>query len=173
MVLVSYASSIIISFNRMRFFFFFLALAIVLGGCSSRKVVYSNHTKASAVANSARFDSLLLFSKTWNMVKIESSDRIIDVPADEEATLVFDQQASRVYGRCCNSYFGTFELKGNIVTFDKMGATKMMCMGAIGDIERIYHALLANPQTITVDESTLVLKSDQGTITFKAGKVAK
>lgn len=144
-----------------------------MGGCSSRKVVFSSHTKAASTANSARFDSLLLYGKTWNMVKIESSDRSIDVPANEVATLVFDQQTSRIHGKCCNSYFGTFTLKGNVVTFDRVGATKMLCIGVIGDIERLYHSLLAVPLTITVDESTLVLKSDQGTITFRAGREAK
>ena len=157
----------------MRLFVFFLAAAAILGGCSSRKVVFSSHTKAASTANSARFDSLLLYSKTWNMVKIESSDRSIDVPAGEEATLVFDQQTSRIHGKCCNGYFGTFTLKGNVVTFDRVGATKMLCMGVIGDIERLYHNLLAAPLTVTVDESMLVLKSDQGTITFKAGKELK
>lgn len=125
------------------------------------------------MVDTLRFDAALLYAKTWNMVKIESDGRRIDLPADAEATLVFDPQASRIHGTCCNRYFGTFTLTGNVVTFDKIGATKMLCMGAIGDIERLYHRLLAAPLTITVDESALVLKSEKGTITFRAGREAK
>lgn len=157
----------------MRIFIPLLAFAIAVGGCSSAKVASSNHSNTVVVVDTARFDSSLLYAKTWSMVQIESGDRRIDVPTDLEATLVFDQQTSRIHGRCCNSYFGAFTLAGNVVTFDKMGATKMFCMGLIGDIERLYHSLLASPQAITVDESTLILKSDRGTITFRPKKEAE
>jgi len=144
-----------------------------LGGCSSTKVASSNQSKAVAVEDTARFDSALLYGKTWSMVKIESGDKSIDVPTDVVATLVFDKKTSRIHGRCCNSYFGAFVLAGNVLTFDKMGATKMLCMGLIGDIESLYHSLLAAPQIATVDESMLILKSDKGTVTFRANKEAE
>lgn len=154
----------------MRVFIPLLAFVMIFGGCSSSKVASSNHSKAVVVQDTVRFDSSLLYTKTWSMVKIESGDKSIDVPSDVVATLVFDQKTSRIHGKCCNSYFGLFSVAGNVVTFDKVGATKMLCMGLIGDIESLYHSLLATPQTVTVDESTLILKSDKGTITFRAKK---
>ncbi|WP_320052773.1 META domain-containing protein [uncultured Acetobacteroides sp.] len=150
-----------------------LALVAALGGCASFKGGSTSRPEAAAVVDTLHLDTALLYAKTWNMVRIESGDRSIDVPAGEEATLVFDPQTSRIHGTCCNRYFGAFTLRGNVVTFDRVGATKMLCTGAIGDVERLYRRLLAAPLAATVDESTLVLKSDQGTITFKAGKVAK
>jgi heat shock protein HslJ len=150
-----------------------LAMVAALGGCSSSKVASSNFSKAADVVDTLRFDAALLYAKTWNMVKIESGGRGLDLPADAEATLVFDPQTSRIHGTCCNRYFGTFTLRGNMVTFDRVGATKMLCTGAIGDVERLYHRLLAAPLAIAVDESTLVLTSDQGAITFTADKEAK
>jgi len=157
----------------MRISVLLLAAVAAMGGCTSAKVSSSEASKSSAAVVVNGFSDTLLYSKTWSMVKIESGDKTLAVPAEEPATLVFDQKTSRIHGRCCNSYFGVFSINGNVVAFDKVGATKMLCMGVIGDIENLYHSLLASPQTITVDESTLILTSDKGTITFRATKEAE
>ena len=47
----------------------------------------------------------------------------------DSAIVGFDKKDKRVYGKAgCNSFFGSYEDKGNKISLDEnMGATKMMC----------------------------------------------
>lgn len=157
----------------MKYLFLITVMAFLTGGCSPSKVANSTAKQQVTTIASTSMNDTLLFGKTWSIVKLEGKDRSIVVPSDVVATLIFDAKTSRVYGSCCNRYFGEYSIRGNKVTFDKVGSTKMFCMGIIGDIENLYHSMLASEQTVQVDDSMLVLTSDRGIITFTASKDTK
>ena len=151
----------------MKYFFISLMLFAMLAGCKSSKVSTSQKESAKTEVT-GKFEASMLYATPWRLVKLETPSKTIEVPAGEEATIIFNEKDSRVNGRCCNSYFGSFELKGNVVTFSNMGSTKMMCHGIIGEIETLYHSMLAAPQTISINTKKMVLKSDKGTLYFDA-----
>ncbi len=154
----------------MKYLILITFMASLTFGCSPAKVTSTNATKQVTTVAFTTMNDSLLFGKIWSIAKLEGVGRSIVVPSDVVATLIFDAKTLRISGSCCNRYFGEFSIRGNKVTFGKVGATKMLCMGVIGEIENLYQSMLAREQTIQVNDSTLVLSSDRGVITFKASK---
>lgn len=152
----------------MKLLVYSFAFMALLASCSSTKNSAKTSGKSASEA-AAKFEPSRLYATPWRIVKLEAKDKTIEVPSNVEATIVFDQKESRVHGRCCNSYFGSYTLNGNQVSFDKMGSTKMLCHGIINDIEMLYHKMLsASPLTVKIDGQTMTLTSSEGTITYKA-----
>lgn len=151
----------------MKYVFFSLAMVAVLASCSTAKVVKSD-AKDAVKAEMVRVEESRLCATPWRLVKLETNGKTLVVPTDVEATIIFNQKDSRVHGRCCNSYFGMYSLKDNVLTFSKMGSTKMLCQGILNEIEMSYHQILSVPQTVSMDGKTLIFKSEKGIITFSA-----
>lgn len=151
----------------MRYIFISLAAVALFASCTSSKVAKTGKNEGTKV-EAGVFTESMLYATPWRIEKLEVDGKTLEVPKDVEATIVFDQKDSRVHGRCCNSYFGSFTLKGNVLSFSKMGSTKMLCQGIINDIEMAYHQALSVPQTVAVSGKTLTFKSDKGIITFSA-----
>ena len=74
-----------------------------------------------------------------------------------EATLVFPE-AGRVAGSgSCNRFFGSVTLEQDRIGFGQMGATRMACIGAIGDQENRYLAALQQAERFEVRGTTLLI----------------
>lgn len=142
-------------------------------GCSPAKKRTLGSGDVVVVADSSAFDRSLVVDRIWTMEYIEVGGVRLNAPKDEEVSLTFDSNSSRMHGKCCNRYFGAYSFAGNTVSFDKVGSTKMLCVGVLGDIERQYHSLLKQKLTVVVDSTTLVLKSSDGRAAFSLSKASR
>jgi heat shock protein HslJ len=85
-----------------------------------------------------------------------------------EAHLLF-QAGSRVSGsNGCNRITGSYELKGEAVTFSQMAGTQMACIGAAADVERAFQGAIkaASRLNITGDRLELFDAADKRVAAF-------
>ena len=62
----------------------------------------------------------------------------------------------------CNSYFGSYTLDGDTVTFGEIGSTLMACAPPAGDVEAAYFANLASVATWFSDGGSLTMAGADG-----------
>ena len=62
----------------------------------------------------------------------------------------------------CNSWGGTYELKGSAIRFGQMRSTLMACEQGM-DVESRFHAMLKQVRTVAVTGGSLVFKDAAGT----------
>jgi heat shock protein HslJ len=88
-----------------------------------------------------------------------------DVPAEVEVTL-FLSGGETVGDAGCNSYFGSYELDGDALTFpNPFGVTQKFCEGAPMEVEGAYLPLLQATATWSIDENgALSLADADGTV---------
>jgi heat shock protein HslJ len=86
------------------------------------------------------------------------------VPAQDakrEAHLLF-QPGNRVSGSDgCNHFTGSYELKGDAITFGQLASTQMACAD-IGDVDRAFRDALKSTKRITAVADRLQLSDDTG-----------
>lgn len=93
------------------------------------------------------------------------------VPAEVEVTL-FLSGGETVGDAGCNSYFGSYELDGDALTFpNPFGVTQKFCEGAPMEVEGAYLPLLQATATWSIDESgALSLADAEGTVQLVYGE---
>jgi heat shock protein HslJ len=64
----------------------------------------------------------------------------------------------------CNSYFGSYEINGDNITFTQVGATLMACLDPEGimDQEATFHSMLTEAESFQVVNEQLVILSSNG-----------
>jgi len=93
------------------------------------------------------------------------------IPAEVETTLFLS--GGEVVGSAgCNSYFGSYELDGEALTFpNPFGVTRKFCEGPMQDVEDVYLPLLQATATWSIDdEGALSLADAEGTIQLVYGE---
>ncbi|MEJ5262198.1 MAG: META domain-containing protein [Ignavibacterium sp.] len=95
-------------------------------------------------------------------------EEMTDVDLDKESLMKglpmfeFNLREKRVSGHAgCNQFFGGIELKGNIISFGNLAATKMACPDMTVE-QKVFQALSQKHFTYKIDKLKLVLESDSG-----------
>ena len=74
----------------------------------------------------------------------------------------FNLSEMRVSGHAgCNQFFGEINLKGNLISFGTLAATKMACPDMTVE-QKVFQALNQNNFTYKIDKLKLILESDSG-----------
>lgn len=69
----------------------------------------------------------------------------------------------------CNSYFGSYKIKGNAIEMSEIGSTLMACMEPEGimDQEQLFTSFLSDAQEYRLDDGQLqIFRSDGEALTF-------
>jgi heat shock protein HslJ len=74
-----------------------------------------------------------------------------------QATLVFPEPGRVAGSGSCNRFFGSVTLEQDRIGFGQMGATRMTCIGAVGDQENRYLAALQQAERFEVRGTTLLI----------------
>lgn len=95
----------------------------------------------------------------WKLVMLNGQAVQTADQSMREAHMTLSASETRVNGNSgCNSFFGTYELKGaNSITFSQIGATKMACQGNAMEIERQLFQAFETTNKFTLRNDTLVL----------------
>jgi len=104
----------------------------------------------------------------WELVVADDS-----ISSDVDATMQLAGGDAAVNGGC-NSYFGSYELDGENLTFGPMAGTLMACEGDAQDVEDSFIPALANVATYAIDGENLQLFDASGAaiLDFEAETVA-
>lgn len=108
---------------------------------------------------------ITLTSKTWNWLKAETSDGVIEPISQADFSLVFDNEGSFNFTTDCNGGFGTYSVTGSTIELSNMGSTKMYCQDAQED-DFVQMLSEVNAYELT-DEGKLVLNTNLGFMIFE------
>ncbi len=78
----------------------------------------------------------------WRLVEVIDAPVSLQ-PGERRPFIIFDatnRQASGFAG--CNNFFGSYELDGSSLKFGLIGANRMFCEGAAGEVEMRFMELL-------------------------------
>lgn len=135
----------------MKKYFYIAACALAFIACADK-----NGVAFSAIENkSLVIDKIIVANKTF-----------IPSPS-QDASILFSKNNYNGFGGC-NSFFGSFNLNGNKITFDgNGGATKMLCPPEIMIFENTLLSQLMGEFTLSKENNNLILQSKEIKIYFK------
>jgi heat shock protein HslJ len=88
----------------------------------------------------------------------------------EASTITAIFEDGEVRGKSgCNSYFGSYQIKGDNISISQVGATLMACLDPEGimDQEAAYLSMLVEAESYEfVNEQLIILTSDGASLTF-------
>jgi len=101
----------------MKFLFSLIALLMLTESCNSSKETI----EATNIKNSNKVQNIL--SGSYNITQIGNNNSIAP-----KLIITFDDKSNKVTGFSgCNSFFGTYETQGTVVTFSNIASTKKYC----------------------------------------------
>ena len=107
-----------------------------------------------------------LDNTTWQLISIDGNPLI----EGSILTLGFDSEGQASGGAGCNSFFGSYELDGDAISFSGVANTEMFCMDPEGlmDQENDYLAILHSAAVkVEIRGGELILTTGDGrTLTF-------
>ena len=96
----------------------------------------------------------------WLLASYTDGEAMVDVMDDVDVTLLLD--AGEAVGSAgCNSYFGSYEIDEQSLTFGPLGSTLAFCEGPGQETEDAYLPLLAEVVGWEVEEKTLSLLDEE------------
>jgi len=101
-------------------------------------------------------DKKLALDKIWTVKSING--KLVDMPRipdeDNDLELSIDTVEMKIFGYDdCNNFYGNFELLDNLITFNSIGATEMMCNNM--DLPSSYLTALENTKTFKIKSKNL------------------
>ena len=108
-----------------------------------------------------------LAGRTWVLQSYGQQDDPQDVIEGTEVTATFDSGEGEVTGSAgCNSYFGSYELKGSELSIGPLASTEMWCESPQGvmDQEMAYLAALGAAETAEVEDAELCILCSGGQV---------
>ena len=114
---------------------------------------------ASNSAETSMKDAHQMLSGAYAVTSLETND------VAEGLTLEFDSETKKVSGHSgCNSFFGSYEVSGNTLTFGPLASTKMMCEDKKNALESKMLNVLSQTNTYEIKDKQLLLKKDKQTL---------
>ena len=87
-----------------------------------------------------------------------------NITTDTYTLLVTD---TKISGRICNSFFGEYVLKGNVVEASPLASTKMACLGDPGEYENIFFRLISSKPVFENRDEQMTLTAGNTSMVFK------
>jgi len=106
-----------------------------------------------------------LTGTTWQLAFYLDDDAFTSVLADTEITALFGDDGQLTGSAGCNSYFGSYEVDGETITFGPLGSTLMACPEPAGimDQEMAYFTALGSTVAYRREGDELELIDADGT----------
>ena len=102
----------------------------------------------------------------WELTAYGSQGSTSPTVPDSEAGLTFSDEGTVTGNSGCNSLGGTYEVKGDQITFSTITSTLMACDESHMAQEAAVHQVLDSTATYSVEASTLTLTNDDMMLVF-------
>lgn len=131
-----------------------LFLSIILTSCEPT-LIQNGNTDASKTTLAS---TPSITDKTWkinlvNLEKIEGDSKDYFLKLDSSSKQ-FQAKAG------CNQIFGEFEVKDNMISFSKIGSTKMYCFDTMKYEDALLSVLSNSSKIVIVDSTKFILLND-------------
>lgn len=134
-----------------------LLLLAVCGGLACPTVSIGSTEQVKCQAAASEDPGKALEGGPWLLQEVNSA--IVQLPAGErQPYLLFQRLDGRVTGYSgCNEFFGSYDLKGDMLTFGPLGMTRKFCADAAGEVEQAFLGVLSKTRGWRVDRQMLLL----------------
>lgn len=96
----------------------------------------------------------------WQLVEVGGA-RVSSLAGEKKPYIMFNPAERKATGFAgCNNFFGSYELKGSLLKFGPIGATRMFCEGLSGEMEMRFIEALEQTRTWELRDGTLLLLKD-------------
>lgn len=136
-------------------------LAVILAACAAPAAVQSSVTPASIL------DPEALTNSQWQLQSLIVNGQAVTFTPAILPTIEFATDGKVAGNGGCNSYFGTYTLNGNEVSFGAIGSTKMACNEGMDQETQFFAALEAARQISLTPDTSLELRSADGQTELK------
>lgn len=131
-----------------------LFLSIILSSCEPTLIQNGNADASKTTLTSTPS----ITDKTWkinlvNLEKIEGNSKDYFLKLDSSSKQ-FQAKAG------CNQIFGEFEVKDNMISFSKIGSTKMYCFDTMKYEDALLSVLSNSSKIVIVDTTKFILLND-------------
>jgi heat shock protein HslJ len=99
---------------------------------------------------------------TWLLTQQSTDGTLADLPADILVSMRLEGGAAGGAGGC-NSWFGSYTIEGDAISFTDIGSTLMACGDPADTVERTFFANLEAAATFTADDASLTIAAADGT----------
>ncbi|MGR3714070.1 MAG: META domain-containing protein [Shimia sp.] len=123
-----------------------------------RKLMIGALGVALGIGLFARAEPQDLAGTIWVAVEVAG----VDALAQQVPDVSFEKDGSAFGTSGCNRFNGTYEQNGAELRFGPLASTRMACHDELGAQEQAYFAALSQVAGWRLDESNLVLVSDNG-----------
>lgn len=121
----------------------------------------------TAMADPAHVQEVTSLSDThWQVTGYMVDGEFLTPDSSFAATLDLGAEGA-FSGKVCNSYRGEFTTEGNRISFGPAAMTMMMCPGAVGEFEPIFHALLSASTQFEMVGNELTFSNSDGEVTLQ------
>ena len=131
-----------------------LFLSIILTSCEPTLIQNGN----ADVSKTTQASTPSITDTTWkinlvNLEKIEGDSKDYFLKLDSSSKQ-FQAKAG------CNQIFGEFEIKDNMISFSKIGSTKMYCFDTMKYEDALLSVLSNSSKIVIVDSTKFILLND-------------
>lgn len=133
------------------------ALVFEIGPFEDVQVFIEQAAQSQAAGANAE---MALEGGPWLLLELNSA--VVQLPAGErQPHLLFQRQERRVTGYSgCNEFFGSYDLKGDALTFGPLGMTRRFCADVAGEVEQAFLSVLSKARGWRVERQMLLLMDD-------------
>jgi heat shock protein HslJ len=110
---------------------------------------------STALSQTQEAPILDLLGTEWLLEDLGGSG-VID---NAQATLSFPERGKVIGNGSCNRFFGSVEIRGDLVRFGTIGATRMQCAEAVSEQEQRYLVALEAADQMSVNTFYLFVHS--------------
>jgi len=98
-----------------------------------------------------------LFNTTWRLIELDGKP-ITLAEGQQNPFVMLEVEGNRMHGFSgCNRFFGTYLVKGEIFVFNKMAATRMVCLKGTA-LENGFLKAMSNTEAYRIRNGTLELR---------------
>lgn len=133
-----------------------IALFFIMLNSSCESTFFQNRSSNPVTQNSNLTKSIL--DKTWK-IKLVNSESIQGDEKDFYLKLISNSNQLEAKAGC-NQIFGEFEIKDNMISFSKIGSTKMYCFDTMKFEDALLSVLSDNRKVVIVDKTKFILLND-------------
>jgi heat shock protein HslJ len=134
-----------------------LFLLTVCAGLACAAVSVGSAEQHERQATAAADAANALEGGPWLLLEVNGA--VVQLPAgDKQPYILFQRQEGRVKGYSgCNEFSGSYDLRGDVLTFGLLAMTRRYCSGAAGEVEREFVDVLSKVRGWHVDRQMLLM----------------
>lgn len=142
--------------RRRHYVVFVLFLLAVCAGSLCTAVPVSSTEQVEPQAAASGDPGKVLEGGPWLLLEVNGA--IVQLPAGERRpSLLFLLQEGRVKGFSgCNEFSGSYDLRGDALTFGLLAMTRRYCAGSAGEVEREFVDVLSKVRTFRIEGGMLL-----------------